>query len=126
MPWNQNLSDFNSSASTEEEERTAETTPRAWWLVNEDKTQYRREPDTRVRWPKLKCAIGFNETLEYLHDYLIREGPFDGVMGFSQGGCMAAILAALLEKPGYSSHFPAEPPIPKFKCELLYCVSLRA
>jgi hypothetical protein len=43
MPWNQNLSDFDSSATTESEAQTAETTPRAWWLSNADRTEYRRE-----------------------------------------------------------------------------------
>ncbi|KAI4196560.1 MAG: hypothetical protein LQ350_006492 [Teloschistes chrysophthalmus] len=36
------------------------------------------------------------------------EGPFDGVIGFSQGGCAAALVASLLE-PGRRDSFP---PIP--------------
>lgn len=42
MPWNQNLSDFDSSATTEEEQQTPETTPRAWWLTAKERTVYRR------------------------------------------------------------------------------------
>lgn len=60
--------------------------------------------------------VGFEETLAYIHDFLVKSEPFDGIMGFSQGGCMAAVLAALLENPGFSPHFPTEPSIQKFKC----------
>ena len=43
MPWNTNLTDFDSSATTGEEEQTPETTPRAWWLSVTDMQQLRRE-----------------------------------------------------------------------------------
>lgn len=36
--------------------------------------------------------------MSMLKSLLEREGPFDGVMGFSQGGCLAAILASCLER----------------------------
>ena len=42
MPWNQNLSEFDSTATTEEEQQTPETTPRAWWLTAKERTVYRR------------------------------------------------------------------------------------
>jgi hypothetical protein len=118
MPWNQNLSEFNSSASTEEEERTAETTPRAWWLTNEDRSEYKRASRPTSVCRLVLTGAGFDETLAYLHEYLVNSAPFDGIMGFSQGGCMAAVLAALVEKPGYSASFPTEPPLQKFKCEV--------
>ncbi|KAI9323731.1 serine hydrolase FSH [Dichotomocladium elegans] len=40
---------------------------------------------------------GFRESIDYVKDILIKEGPFDGVFGFSQGACLAAVLAELLE-----------------------------
>lgn len=70
--------------------------------------------------------LGYDETLRYIHDFMVNNPPFDvgfrspgngvlapgtrhpaseekssaltkqGIMGFSQGGCMAAILAALV------------------------------
>ncbi|ORY24046.1 serine hydrolase FSH [Naematelia encephala] len=108
MPWNQNLSEFDSSATTEKAEQTPETTPRAWWTTNGDRTIYRL-------WLKLP-GKGFDETVQYIHDYLVKSEPFDGIMGFSQGACMAAILGALLTKPGLHPLFPSEPPLraPKF------------
>lgn len=39
----------------------------------------------------------FGESLEYLLDVVRKEGPFDGVLGFSQGAAMAALLCARLQ-----------------------------
>jgi hypothetical protein len=36
-------------------------------------------------------------TLLYLHRYIQRIGPFDGVLGFSQGGALAVMLASWCE-----------------------------
>ena len=75
---------------------------------------------------------GLDESLTYLHKAMIEQGPFDGIMGFSQGACMAAVLAALvspgighrlrsfrsfqLETPNLHPLWPSEPAIPKLKC----------
>ncbi|KAK1926866.1 serine hydrolase-domain-containing protein [Papiliotrema laurentii] len=99
MPWASSMDDFDSVATTEEEQQTPETTPRAWWLSSGDRQTYRR----------------FDESVEHIHKALVEQGPFDGVMGFSQGGCMAMIVAALTEKPGLHPKFPAEPSVPKMK-----------
>lgn len=48
MPWNQSLSEFDSTATTEQEEQTPETTPRAWWLTAKERTIYRRAPCDNV------------------------------------------------------------------------------
>lgn len=44
-------------------------------------------------------GIGFDESVEHIFKALVEQGPFDGVMGFSQGGCMAMIVAALVSRP---------------------------
>ncbi|EKC99276.1 hypothetical protein A1Q2_06476 [Trichosporon asahii var. asahii CBS 8904] len=95
MPWNQRLDDFASSATTEEAEQTPETTPRAWWLSPGDRSVYKH----------------FDETVSYVYDFMQKNGPFDGIMGFSQGACMAAVLGAL---PGLHPNFPEGLPKPKF------------
>jgi len=41
--------------------------------------------------------VGLAETFLFISSYLDAHGPFDGVIGFSQGAAFAAILAALLE-----------------------------
>jgi len=64
-----------------------ELIPRAWWRASDDRTVY----------------YGLDETLVYVRDFLVKEmankGPFDVVLGFSQGAAMAALLTALLERP---------------------------
>jgi len=49
MPWNSNMDDFDSSATTEAETQTAETTPRAWWLSSTDRQTYRRASQAKCR-----------------------------------------------------------------------------
>ena len=39
------------------------------------------------------------ETFQYIGDVLDKEGPFDGIMGFSQGGAVGSLIAGLLERP---------------------------
>ncbi|CCH59183.1 hypothetical protein TBLA_0B03420 [Henningerozyma blattae CBS 6284] len=34
-----------------------------------------------------------SDTFKYLHDYLLQNGPFEGIAGFSQGGGLAGYLA---------------------------------
>lgn len=38
---------------------------------------------------------GYSETLAYIDAFVRREGPFDGVLGFSQGGILAHLLCML-------------------------------
>lgn len=38
--------------------------------------------------------LGLDDTLQWLHEFSEREGPFDAVFGWSQGATMAAIMAA--------------------------------
>jgi predicted esterase len=41
--------------------------------------------------------VGLDQGLEAVAQVLANEGPFDGVIGFSQGAALAAIVASLLE-----------------------------
>ncbi|CAO3568016.1 unnamed protein product [Mortierella alpina] len=63
-----------------------EAVPYGWWTSSPEKPQYK----------------GFDESLKGLRDVLEKQGPFDGVMGFSQGASMASILQLLLERPHLS------------------------
>ncbi|KAI6046426.1 serine hydrolase FSH [Pisolithus marmoratus] len=80
-------------------------TPRAWWRVNPERTR----------------AHGLEESLMVLRDVLRRD-RFDGVFGFSQGAAMAALLAALLERPHAYEPFlvGGEAPHPRFQ----FCVAV--
>lgn len=49
--------------------------------------------------------VGFGDTLSDLGHVLDTFGPFDGVVGFSQGAACAALLASMLERPGAPHEF---------------------
>ncbi|XP_017254171.1 uncharacterized protein LOC135146698 [Daucus carota subsp. sativus] len=40
----------------------------------------------------------FNECLEYIQEFMIKHGPFDGLLGFSQGAILSAALPGLQAK----------------------------
>ncbi|KAF2767918.1 hypothetical protein EJ03DRAFT_352673 [Teratosphaeria nubilosa] len=63
-----------------------------WWRRKGDAEPYTYE--------------GMEQGLQRIADVLRDEGPFDGVVGFSQGGAAAGMLASLLE-PGRREAFEA-------------------
>ncbi|XP_058179594.1 uncharacterized protein LOC131298248 isoform X1 [Rhododendron vialii] len=68
-----------------------------WYQSNEGFTEY----------------YNFDECLAYLEDYMIKHGPFDGLLGFSQG----AILSAAF--PGMQSEGTALTRVPMIKFVIL-------
>ncbi|KAI8075240.1 serine hydrolase FSH [Gongronella butleri] len=60
-------------------------------------------------------CVGTMETLSMLKRILLEEGPFDGVLGFSQGACLATCLSNMLEDrsilPGFIEPEFAHPPL---------------
>ncbi|KAG0651969.1 esterase [Hyphodiscus hymeniophilus] len=61
---------------------------RAWW--------YARDPNPAAN--EEGHFEGLERSLEYLGDLMRRTGPFDVILGFSQGGCFSGLLTALLEE----------------------------
>ncbi|KAI1116349.1 serine hydrolase FSH [Nemania sp. NC0429] len=53
---------------------------------------------TYAWWP-MDANVTDIETFRYLSNVLDAEGPFDGIVGFSQGGSVGSLIAALLERP---------------------------
>ncbi|KAI8946741.1 serine hydrolase FSH [Xylaria longipes] len=49
-------------------------------------------------WPNDPAARDI-ETFRYISKILDQEGPFDGIVGFSQGGSVGSLIAAFLERP---------------------------
>ena len=62
---------------------------RVWWLSSEDNVDYE----------------GFDASVAYLEAVFREQGPFDGVIGFAQGGTLAAVLAAMLPHPAIALRF---------------------
>lgn len=61
----------------------------AWWIASDDNRRYE----------------GFDASLSFIEGVCREQGPFDGVLGFSQGGTFAAILAAMQPHPVMSLRF---------------------
>ncbi|GAU44834.1 hypothetical protein TSUD_238070 [Trifolium subterraneum] len=50
-----------------------------WFQANQDFTEYKN----------------FDECLVYIENYMLKNGPFDGVLGFSQGAFLAAAMPGM-------------------------------
>ncbi|KAJ2399970.1 hypothetical protein GGI23_002329 [Coemansia sp. RSA 2559] len=56
-----------------------------------------------------EVTVGVDTSIEYLDGVLDKQGPFDGILGFSQGGLMAAVMCSVLEhrqSAGSNGHPP--------------------
>lgn len=60
---------------------------RAWW--------FSRENDHFSSNDVCSTATGFEKSVSLVYDYVHRNGPFDGILGFSQGASMAHLLLAM-------------------------------
>lgn len=83
-----------------------EEQPRAWWRANEETGKYAQ----------------FDETLQYLSNEIEKNGPFDGVFGFSQGACFAAIIASVFEDPSRYPKFKISEK--QLKTPLRFCIAV--
>ncbi|KAJ8765749.1 hypothetical protein K2173_014871 [Erythroxylum novogranatense] len=70
---------------------------REWYQISEDFKEYRN----------------FEECLMYIEDYMLNRGPFDGLLGFSQGAFISAAL------PGLQAQGLAFTRVPKVKFLIL-------
>ncbi|CAH2043353.1 unnamed protein product [Thlaspi arvense] len=59
--------------------------------------------------------INFEECLDYIEDYMIKNGPFDGLLGFSQGAFLSAGI------PGMQEEGTALTKVPKVKFLVIIC-----
>ncbi|CAO3684934.1 unnamed protein product [Rhizopus stolonifer] len=77
-------------------EKIVEHKPYGWWYTPKNKSFEDR------------YFIGYKESVAFIRQTLIEQGPFDGILGFSQGASFAAILTELLEKqsPEFRHHDP--------------------
>ncbi|XP_029467883.1 esterase OVCA2 isoform X2 [Rhinatrema bivittatum] len=71
--------------------------PRGWWFSNPQLQTFDALEET-------DSCQGLEDTLALLGQVFAEQGPFDGVLGFSQGAALGAILCALKQRG--DSRFP--------------------
>lgn len=62
-------------------------TSRAWWFSNAEAMSFSSRETTDV-------AVGFEESVNAVVKFMEENGPFDGLLGFSQGASMVHLLLA--------------------------------
>ncbi|KAH8149153.1 uncharacterized protein LAJ45_06692 [Morchella importuna] len=103
LPGHTPAASAGNEGGAEEEEQSADNW--AWWRRNDATGEY----------------TGLNETWAFLGKLLDSEGPFDGCIGFSQGGALTSLLTSLLEP----AHAPSRPASfttthPPFRFSIVY------
>ena len=67
-----------------------ETEDRGWWFSQSEKTYDATEVSA--------VDLGFEETLNSVASEIKTQGPFDGILSFSQGACLASVICMLKAK----------------------------
>ncbi|XP_063986032.1 esterase OVCA2 isoform X2 [Diachasmimorpha longicaudata] len=63
---------------------------KGWWFNTEKYYFKATEPSN--------LSVGYEESLAYIEKLIHEKGPFDGILGFSQGASFVSILCALQQK----------------------------
>jgi predicted esterase len=58
---------------------------------------------------------GFSETMEFLIQYISDQGPFDGILGFSQGAGLSVILMSILSHDPWRERYHVPDHIQPFR-----------
>ncbi|KAK6628573.1 hypothetical protein RUM43_002388 [Polyplax serrata] len=66
-----------------------ENEERAWWFTTP--TSFSSRDETSM-------DKGLTESLNAIKKYFLENGPFDGILGFSQGACLTGLICALKER----------------------------
>ncbi|KAK0174732.1 hypothetical protein PV327_010468 [Microctonus hyperodae] len=73
--------------SSDNDEEPSDIDVRGWWFNTEDHVFKATEPSN--------LSVGFEESLAVIENVFKNDGPFDGVIGFSQGASFISILCAM-------------------------------
>lgn len=69
---------------------------KGWWFSSDD-MQYNALLNT-------SCDLGFEKSLDNLDKVFENQGPFDGILAFSQGACLGSILCYISKINETSQH----------------------
>ncbi|KAL4647574.1 hypothetical protein GN956_G8032 [Arapaima gigas] len=78
-----------------------EEDPRGWWFSDIQAQSFDARQECEV-------SLGLEESVEVVREAVRTLGPFDGILGFSQGAALVAMLCALQEQqvePDFKFHF---------------------
>lgn len=78
------------SLPVEGDESTSDADERGWWFSKQDKS-YMAQDYT-------DCCNGFDESIELVKKTFLEQGPFDGILSFSQGAAFASLLCGMKEQ----------------------------
>ncbi|KAI9691979.1 MAG: hypothetical protein M1820_009631 [Bogoriella megaspora] len=77
----------------------------------------RSEQDELLRYVLDDDAASYAQVIDDLQAFIQLEGPFDGIVGFSEGGALAASLLLYYERRKTSG----DQTLPKFNCAVFIC-----
>ena len=67
--------------------RSVEERERGWWFSRPEKAYNALD--------KTDITIGYEESVGVIKETIVKEGPFDGMLGFSQGASFASLLSVM-------------------------------
>uniref|UniRef100_A0A0K0DU88 FSH1 domain-containing protein n=1 Tax=Strongyloides stercoralis TaxID=6248 RepID=A0A0K0DU88_STRER len=79
--------DKDSQCDDDEGNANTELGPRGWWFSKVEETFSSRDI--------CDIATGFDQSVKEVIDYIKEKGPFDGLLGFSQGASMVHLLTSM-------------------------------
>jgi hypothetical protein len=62
---------------------------------------------------------GFPDSIRFLVEYIQKNGPFDGVLGFSQGAGLAVLLLLILSQDDWRGRFNIPSHVPQFRLAII-------
>ncbi|XP_020778807.2 LOW QUALITY PROTEIN: esterase OVCA2 [Boleophthalmus pectinirostris] len=69
----------------------AESNPRGWWFSDVAARSFSAQQ-------KCEVSLGLDQSVTAVRDAVKTQGPFDGILGFSQGAAFVAMLCSLQEQ----------------------------
>lgn len=78
-----------------EADAATEPSQKSWWFNKDDGTF----KGTNKSGP----AFGFDESLKKVEEVWMKDGPFQGILGFSQGACFTGVICGLAQRKGENS-----------------------
>lgn len=70
--------------------RPEEEQERGWWFSKPDSSYYALD--------RTDCCLGFQASIETIHKAFEEQGPFDGIVGFSQGAAFVPLLGVIKQR----------------------------